>query len=277
MLTVELLFLNFSLWAHAIVLGEDDWNQIATERLEFYERQVSRLTGSNGAKNVDSSEGPWSFMDSLFYTFTLITTIGFGNISPRTGGGKLATIVYGLVGIPVILTLLDEVGKLLSKTARRIFGIDDAKLSFALLLTVLSTGTLFFAFMENLTWLDACYFSFVTFSSVGFGDIVPTKHRNFLFSFLYIVSCLALLSVSLSFWKCYIDWTTEALLVKLLRKQSDRSGERQHAVADDRRNTNASRIPEYNEPPNLNSDMPYRRGGKKANADYGALDSINEE
>uniref|UniRef100_A0A5S6QRI6 Potassium channel domain-containing protein n=1 Tax=Trichuris muris TaxID=70415 RepID=A0A5S6QRI6_TRIMR len=266
-----------SLWAHALVLGEDDWNQIATERIEFYERQVGRLTENVGPRNADWRETPWSFMDSLFYTFTLVTTIGFGDISPRTGGGKLATVVYGLVGIPIILTLLDEIGKLLAKTFRRAFGIDDAKLSLALLLTVLSTGTLFFAYLEGLDWLDACYFSFVTFSSVGFGDIVPVRHRNFLFSLLYIVACLALLSVSLSFWKNYVNWSADALLAKLLRKRPDRSSQWQHPAAEEARNMNASRIPEYNQPPNMNSDMPYRRSGRKVTDESNALDSINEE
>jgi hypothetical protein len=58
-----------------------------------------------------------------------ITTIGYGNICPVTVGGKLFTVVYSLVGIPLCLGYLAEVGRLLTMTLqtalRRRKPVDD--------------------------------------------------------------------------------------------------------------------------------------------------------
>lgn len=46
---------------------------------------------------------PWSFADSILFSFTLITTIGYGNIAPQTFGGRLFCIIYGFIGMQAIL------------------------------------------------------------------------------------------------------------------------------------------------------------------------------
>ncbi|VDO23988.1 unnamed protein product [Haemonchus placei] len=58
---------------------------------------------------------PWSFMDSLLFAFTVITTIGYGNVAPRSFGGRLFVIGYGLVGIPFTLLAIADLGKFLSE------------------------------------------------------------------------------------------------------------------------------------------------------------------
>lgn len=37
------------------------------------------------------------------FSFSVISTIGYGNITPETPAGKLFTIFYALFGIPVVL------------------------------------------------------------------------------------------------------------------------------------------------------------------------------
>ncbi|GMT26169.1 hypothetical protein PFISCL1PPCAC_17466 [Pristionchus fissidentatus] len=58
---------------------------------------------------------PWSFVDALLFTFTVITTIGYGNVAPRTFEGRLFVIFYGLVGIPFTLLAIADLGKFLSE------------------------------------------------------------------------------------------------------------------------------------------------------------------
>lgn len=48
----------------------------------------------------------------LMVSVTLYTTMGYGNMSCRTFEGKLATIVYAFIGIPLILSLLNDLGKM---------------------------------------------------------------------------------------------------------------------------------------------------------------------
>lgn len=44
----------------------------------------------------------WNVGDSFYWSVVTITTVGFGDIVPTTKGGKIFTMVYGLVGCAVL-------------------------------------------------------------------------------------------------------------------------------------------------------------------------------
>jgi hypothetical protein len=43
---------------------------------------------------VSFSEGSWSFLDSLYYTFVTLSTIGFGDMVPGNGPKRQARLIY---------------------------------------------------------------------------------------------------------------------------------------------------------------------------------------
>lgn len=51
----------------------------------------------------------WSYIDSLYFSIVTLTTIGYGDFSPQTDGGKLFTILYIVIGIGMILSFVNTV------------------------------------------------------------------------------------------------------------------------------------------------------------------------
>lgn len=51
----------------------------------------------------------WSWLDSIYFSIITLTTIGYGDFSPQTNGGKLFTIFYILIGIGIILTFVNTI------------------------------------------------------------------------------------------------------------------------------------------------------------------------
>ncbi|KAF8387433.1 twk-13 [Pristionchus pacificus] len=67
-------------------------------------------------EDIIEGDGPvkWSFGSSIFFSWTAITTIGYGHIVPRTDEGRIVIIFYALFGIPLILVTIADMGRFLS-------------------------------------------------------------------------------------------------------------------------------------------------------------------
>ncbi len=52
---------------------------------------------------------------------------------------------------------------------------------------ILGVGTVFFHFQEGLRWLDALYFTVITLTTVGYGDISPQTDPGKIFAMVYIL------------------------------------------------------------------------------------------
>lgn len=48
----------------------------------------------------------WDYIDSLYFSVITLTTVGYGDLSPQTTGGKLFTIFYIFIGLGMILSFL---------------------------------------------------------------------------------------------------------------------------------------------------------------------------
>lgn len=51
----------------------------------------------------------WSWVDSLYFSFITLTTIGYGDITPQTDAGKIFTMFYVIVGLGLILAFIQVV------------------------------------------------------------------------------------------------------------------------------------------------------------------------
>ncbi|XP_044162245.1 potassium channel subfamily K member 6 [Bufo gargarizans] len=152
-----------------------------------------------------SNESNWDFASSLFFSSTLLTTVGYGYTTPLTDSGKAFCIFYALVGVPFTLLLLSAaVQRLMSICTyqpihyfqlRRGFDRKNVTkvhlviLALAVLICFLVVPSAIFSTIESSwTFLDAFYFCFISLCTIGLGDYVPGEQDNQWLRQLYKVS-----------------------------------------------------------------------------------------
>uniref|UniRef100_A0A3Q2QSK8 Potassium two pore domain channel subfamily K member 4 n=1 Tax=Fundulus heteroclitus TaxID=8078 RepID=A0A3Q2QSK8_FUNHE len=170
-------------------------NSCVTE-VDFNDEFCPRL-GSAIEAGLDISSLPanltsrWDMGSAFFFCGTIITTIGFGNLSPRTWFGQLFCVCYALVGIPMFGILLAGVGDHMGTVLRRAVAkieklflkrkirpttvrVMSAVLSILIgCLIFLAVPTVVFQKVERWSFLESLYFVVITLTTVGFGDYVP--------------------------------------------------------------------------------------------------------
>lgn len=60
----------------------------------------------------------WKFTGAFYYATTVLTTIGYGHSTPATIGGKLFTMFYAMVGIPLGLVMFQSIGERVNKLSK---------------------------------------------------------------------------------------------------------------------------------------------------------------
>jgi len=71
-------------------------------------------------------------------------------------------------------------------------------LAFFLLLTYIFCGAAVYTYYEDWSFFEACYFVFISMSTIGFGDLVPRHRISMMMSILYFVFGLALTSMCIN-------------------------------------------------------------------------------
>jgi voltage-gated potassium channel len=66
-------------------------------------------------------------------------------------------------------------------------------------LFVLSVGTVFYHLNEHLSWLDAYYFSVITLTTVGYGDITPHTPSGKIFTTFYVFFGIGIITTFITY------------------------------------------------------------------------------
>lgn len=143
-------------------------------------------------------------------------------MAPKTTGGRIFCILYSLLGIPGTCLILKSVGDQIAVlVSEAIISFEKKCLGRATpwkvkLKTTAATTALTLLMVlpvfavtikvrrEEMTYLECFYFTFVSLSTIGFGDFVPHLHGDseyLLLLFWFVgLSCVSSILCSLNLW-----------------------------------------------------------------------------
>jgi hypothetical protein len=76
-----------------IDVEKDVWKrQVDHELLQYFGAEEKNQIGTAQQQEQNTIQ-VWTFTSAMLYSATVITTIGYGNITPKTTAGKIATMV----------------------------------------------------------------------------------------------------------------------------------------------------------------------------------------
>ncbi|XP_015244704.1 PREDICTED: potassium channel subfamily K member 15-like [Cyprinodon variegatus] len=224
---IRTLFLILSVLLY-LLIGAAVFDALETEsessRKRALEQKLSELKRKYGFKEEDYREmervilqsephrggKQWKFTGSFYFAITVITTIGYGHVAPRTDAGKTFCMFYAVLGIPLTLVMFQSLGERINTFVRYLLrrakqGLGFRKTDVSMgnmvlvgLLSCVSTlciGAAAFSHFEDWSFFNAYYYCFVTLTTIGFGDFVALKKKDALqkrspyvaFCFLYIL------------------------------------------------------------------------------------------
>ncbi|KAJ6640699.1 Potassium channel subfamily K member 5 [Pseudolycoriella hygida] len=94
----------------------DNLDRFVSKELEKYEEAAQRAV--EGGLRLSVGEGfpavfkKWSVSQAVFFSSTVLTTIGYGNIVPVTTSGRTFCMFFALIGIPFTLTVIADLGRI---------------------------------------------------------------------------------------------------------------------------------------------------------------------
>jgi hypothetical protein len=163
-----------------------------------------QISSGNDSRIINNTR--WDYQTSIFVAIQLIATVGYKLAAPKSVGGRVLTIVFASVGIPLFAITAIAIGQLLNFIAevvirllarcrrlcrRQSSGEDDERPVLSrlarrrghahrIVVVAVSGSVLFviipsviFSYIENWTFGQAVYFCMITLLTIGFGDVVP--------------------------------------------------------------------------------------------------------
>ncbi|XP_013865739.1 potassium channel subfamily K member 5 isoform X2 [Austrofundulus limnaeus] len=169
---------------------------LSKDELDRILEMVSDAAGQGVTITGRKTFNNWNWPNAVIFAATVITTIGYGNISPKTPGGRVFCIFYGLFGVPLCFTWISELGKFFGGRAKHL-GQYLIKKGISL---------------EGWTYIEGLYFSFVTLTTVGFGDFVAGVDPNKEYPALYRYFVEVWIYLGLAWLSLFFNWKVRMVI-----------------------------------------------------------------
>ncbi|XP_008553925.1 open rectifier potassium channel protein 1 [Microplitis demolitor] len=168
---------------------------------EIFEK-LSQYCGKSVKNYSEGEEDPlkWDFYNTFYFSYTVVSTIGYGNLAPTKLSSRIVMIFYAIIGIPINGILLANLGDFFSSVfikAHRNYKSykqeDDCQKKpketkkftffFQILMYLVPGFVIFiffpafiFSYVEEWTYDQSVYYAFVTLTTIGFGDLVAGQN-----------------------------------------------------------------------------------------------------
>ncbi|GIZ02849.1 TWiK family of potassium channels protein 7 [Caerostris extrusa] len=100
---------------------KSEWMKIVTKAVQTHETVIIKYNNAGyGSDSPSWQNRGLSIEAAVFFCFTVITTIGYGNIAPCTNTSRCMTTIYACFGVPLMILVLADLGKLNFKTEKEL-------------------------------------------------------------------------------------------------------------------------------------------------------------
>lgn len=193
---------------------------LSQEGLDKILQVVSDAAGQGVAITGNQTFNNWNWPNAMIFAATVITTIGYGNVAPKTPAGRLFCVFYGLFGVPLCLTWISALGKFFGGRAKRLGqfltrrGVSLRKAQITCTAIFILWGVLVhlvippFVFMVTEEWdyIEGLYYSFITISTIGFGDFVAGVNPSANYHALYRYFVELWIYLGLAWLSLFVNW-----------------------------------------------------------------------
>ncbi len=97
---------------------QEQFSERVKSDLETLKNFVIQYHSDYGYDMTEDWDYSWTFPKALLFTVTIMTTIGYGHIYPLTFAGKLFTIFYAMIGMPLLILFMKDIGDSMAKGVR---------------------------------------------------------------------------------------------------------------------------------------------------------------
>jgi len=219
------------------------------EEETFYLKILRRLTVWMliylvGSYFLHCLEG-WSLVDCIYFITVTMTTVGYGDITPKTQSGRIFVIFFDIVAVIFALTTINELlGNMYEyaeqaalKNVERLHG-KALQTSHYVRVAVSLLSIMFWVVMGSVymynkepslealgnhdRFVGSLYWAVITVLGIGYGDIEPTTQSNKVFvTFFIFVSVANVANAIATFVSLKAEVTVEKQKRKLLAKRLD--------------------------------------------------------